>query len=105
MSRRTRYKQSLAGAAAAAGAEGGREPGRCVQDMRPPCGERQHPWGDLAAESPPRYALLMNQLSPAPRVYQLRIVLRGISPLIWRRLLVCSDTTPARLGSATQVMP
>jgi hypothetical protein len=27
-----------------------------------------------------------------PRIYQLRAVLRGISPLIWRRLLVRSDT-------------
>ena len=30
-------------------------------------------------------------------IYQLRAVLRGISPLIWRRLLVRSDTTIAQL--------
>ena len=30
-------------------------------------------------------------------IYQLRIVLRGISPLIWRRVLVRSDTTLAHL--------
>jgi hypothetical protein len=29
----------------------------------------------------------------APIVDQLRVVLRGISPLIWRRLLVRSDST------------
>jgi hypothetical protein len=28
-----------------------------------------------------------------PILYQLRIVLRGISPLIWRRLLVRGDST------------
>ena len=27
-----------------------------------------------------------------PVVYLLRVVLRGISPLIWRRLLVAGDT-------------
>jgi Plasmid pRiA4b ORF-3-like protein len=30
-------------------------------------------------------------------IYQLRIVLRGISPLIWRRVLVPSETTLAHL--------
>ncbi len=46
----------------------------------------------------------MNQPSPAPSVYQLRIVLRGISPLIWRHLLVCSDTTLARLHDILQIV-
>jgi len=32
-----------------------------------------------------------------PRIYQLRVVLRGISPFIWRRLLVRSDSTVAQL--------
>ncbi|MBV9171259.1 MAG: plasmid pRiA4b ORF-3 family protein [Chloroflexi bacterium] len=36
-------------------------------------------------------------------VYQLRIVLRGISPLIWRRLLVRSDSTVADLHRTLQV--
>ncbi len=35
-------------------------------------------------------------------VYQLRVVLRGISPLIWRRLLVRSDSTVADLHSTLQ---
>jgi hypothetical protein len=32
-----------------------------------------------------------------PQMYQLRAALRGISPLIWRRLLVRSDCTVAQL--------
>jgi Plasmid pRiA4b ORF-3-like protein len=38
-----------------------------------------------------------------PQIYQLRVVLRGISPLIWRRLLVRSDNTIAQLHQALQV--
>ena len=37
-----------------------------------------------------------------PRIYQLRVVLRGIK-LIWRRLLVRSDSTVADLHQALQV--
>jgi hypothetical protein len=37
-----------------------------------------------------------------PDIYQLRIVLRDISPLIWRRLLVRSDTTLAQLHRMLQ---
>jgi len=46
-----------------------------------------------------RYALCMSPSlvsSDLPRVYQLR-VLRGISRLIWRHILVRSDTTLAQL--------
>jgi len=32
-----------------------------------------------------------------PSVYQLRVVVRGVSPLIWRRLLIPADTTIAGL--------
>jgi len=39
-----------------------------------------------------------------PRIYQLRVVLRGISPLIWRRLLVDSDTTLAQLHDILQLV-
>jgi hypothetical protein len=38
-----------------------------------------------------------------PVVYQLRIALRGISPLIWRRVLVRGDSTIADLHRTLQV--
>ena len=37
-----------------------------------------------------------------PSIYQLRIVRRGMSPPIWRRLLVHSDTTLAHLHDILQ---
>src|SRR5712692_226741 len=43
--------------------------------------------------------------SPAnrePVVYQLRVILRGVSPLIWRRLLVRSDSSVADLHAILQ---
>jgi Plasmid pRiA4b ORF-3-like protein len=46
----------------------------------------------------------MKQDPPHPEIYQLRIVLRGISPLIWRRLLVRSDTTLAQLHLMLQII-
>jgi Plasmid pRiA4b ORF-3-like protein len=46
----------------------------------------------------------MKQYPPHPDIYQLRIVLRGISPLIWRRLLVRSDTTLAQLHLMLQLL-
>ena len=36
-------------------------------------------------------------------VYQLRVVLRGISPLIWRRLLIRGDSSIADLHRTLQV--
>jgi Plasmid pRiA4b ORF-3-like protein len=36
-------------------------------------------------------------------VYQLRVVLRGISPLIWRRLLIRSDSSIADLHRTLQI--
>jgi hypothetical protein len=36
-------------------------------------------------------------------IYQLRLVLAGISPIIWRRLLVSSETTIAQLHPYIQV--
>jgi hypothetical protein len=49
------------------------------------------------------YALRMHQPIEPPSVYQLRIVLRDISPLISRRLLVRSDTTLAHLHTMLQI--
>jgi hypothetical protein len=37
-------------------------------------------------------------------IYQLRIVLRGISPLIWRRVLVHDTTTLAQLHDIIQIL-
>lgn len=47
----------------------------------------------------------MSEPTPAqaPSVYQLRVVLRGVSPLIWRRLEVRSDATLADLHNVLQV--
>lgn len=41
-------------------------------------------------------------VSEAP-VYQLRAVIRGISPMIWRRLLVRDDSTVAQLHEVLQI--
>ena len=38
-----------------------------------------------------------------PGTYQLRAVLRGISPLIWRRLVVRGDSSIAPLHEALQI--
>jgi Plasmid pRiA4b ORF-3-like protein len=46
----------------------------------------------------------MNQPPEPSSIYQLRIVLREISPLIWRRLLICSDTTLAHLHTIFQIV-
>src|SRR6266581_9222349 len=45
----------------------------------------------------------MNQPIEPPSIYQFRIVLREISPLIWRRLLVRSDTILAHLHTMLQI--
>ena len=41
--------------------------------------------------------------TPEPVVYQLRVVLRSVSPLIWRRLLVRGDSTIADLHATLQI--
>jgi hypothetical protein len=41
--------------------------------------------------------------TPEPLAYQLRVVLRGISPLIWRRLIVRGDSSIADLHRTLQV--
>jgi len=40
----------------------------------------------------------------APVVYQLKVVRRGVSPMIWRRLLVRSDSTIADLHTTLQLV-
>ena len=44
------------------------------------------------------------QPAPLPSVYQLRVVVHGVSPLIWRRLLVRADTTIAGLHAVLQIV-
>ena len=45
----------------------------------------------------------MSQLPQSTVIYQLRLVLAGISPMIWRRLLISSETTIAQLHQYIQV--
>jgi hypothetical protein len=51
-----------------------------------------------------RYALSMDPSYIPPCVYQFRVVVQGISPLIWRRLLVRSDMSLATLHATLQVV-
>lgn len=44
----------------------------------------------------------MSQLPQSTVIYQLRLVLAGISPMIWRRLLVSSEITIAQLHQYIQ---
>jgi Plasmid pRiA4b ORF-3-like protein len=46
----------------------------------------------------------MNHFLDPPHVYQLRIVLWGTSPLIWRRMLVHSDASLATLHKVLQIL-
>lgn len=46
----------------------------------------------------------MERSCSPPNISQLRIVLRGISPLIWRRVLVHDDTTLAQLHDIMQIL-
>jgi hypothetical protein len=41
--------------------------------------------------------------TPEPTIYQLKVVLLGISPMIWRRLLIRSDHTIADLHHILQI--
>ena len=44
----------------------------------------------------------MSELKPVP-IYQLKVWLQGISPMVWRRLLVRSDSTIADLHYTIQI--
>ena len=41
-------------------------------------------------------------LNSSPAIYQPRVVLCGVSPLVWRRLLVISETSLAELHEILQ---
>ena len=41
-------------------------------------------------------------LNSSPEIYQPRVVLCGVSPLVWRRLLVISETSLAELHEILQ---
>jgi hypothetical protein len=45
----------------------------------------------------------MGTVTPELQIYQLRVVIHGISPMIWRRLLVRDDSTVAQLHEALQI--
>jgi lantibiotic modifying enzyme len=45
----------------------------------------------------------MAELSHSSNLYQLRLVLAGISPMIWRRLLISSETSIAQLHQYIQI--
>src|SRR5260370_39160905 len=45
----------------------------------------------------------MSSIDQTAQVYQLRICIREISPQIWRRLLVRSDSTIAQLHDTLQI--
>ena len=44
----------------------------------------------------------MPDRNPPPAIYQLRVVVHGVSPLIWRRLLVPAEATIAQLHDVLQ---
>jgi hypothetical protein len=46
----------------------------------------------------------MEQIPFPPNVYQFRVALQGISPLIWRRILLCSDMSLATLHATLQIV-
>ena len=60
--------------------------------------------GALESRLSPRYDQGMESSHALPGIYRLRIVLRDISPLIWRRLLIRSDTTLAQLHAILQLL-
>ena len=64
----------------------------------------QFPGEGLERSCTLRYAQHMKPSPVLPSIDQLCIVLRGMSPLIWRRLLVHSDSTLAHLHDILQIV-
>ena len=60
--------------------------------------------GVLERHAALRYPQGMTTSPTSLNIYRLRIVLRGISPLIWRRVQVRSDTTLAHLHAILQIL-
>ena len=58
-----------------------------------------------AVRPQPRMGAMPDTMQPAPlpSVYQLRGVVHGVSPLIWRRLLIPAHTTIAGLHAVLQI--
>jgi Plasmid pRiA4b ORF-3-like protein len=54
--------------------------------------------------APLRYVLSMEYVCSPPTVYQFRIVVQGISPLIWRRIPIRNDMSLATLHAALQIV-
>jgi len=59
----------------------------------------------ISAPTVPKEAIAVPESAEGtlPSVYQLRIVLRGVSPLIWRRLLIPAEDSIADLHAAFQI--
>jgi hypothetical protein len=72
--------------------------------MHPLFGERLILGGPLEVLASLRYPPPMEHAFTAPHVYQFRVVVQGISPLIWRRLLIRSDTSLATLHATLQIV-
>jgi Plasmid pRiA4b ORF-3-like protein len=53
---------------------------------------------------PLRYAPPMELSCIPPNVYQFRVVVQGISPLIWRRFSIRSDMSLATLHATLQII-
>jgi hypothetical protein len=55
----------------------------------------------ISAPTVPKEAIAVPECAEGalPSVYQLRIVLRGVSPLIWRRLLIPVEDSVRPIGS------
>ena len=86
----------ISGQAARRNFEPGRESGTTVGGAVP---------GAIRPQREARMGTMPDTMQPAPlpSVYQLRVVVRGVSPLIWRRLLIPADTTIADLHAVLQV--